>query len=59
MQVGFRAKRSCVHAITSVTDFMRKEMNKKTLVKLVFGDEESIRFVGSYGTDEQIVLVRI
>ena len=36
MQFGFRAKRSCVHAITNVTDYMRVEMDKKTLVKLVF-----------------------
>ena len=36
MQFGFRAKRSCVQAITNITDYMRVEMDKKTLVKLVF-----------------------
>ena len=30
MKFGFRAKRSCVNAITSVTDYMREEMNKKS-----------------------------
>ena len=30
MQFGVRAKRSCVHAITSVTDYMRESMDKKS-----------------------------
>ena len=36
MQFGFRTKRSCVHAIISVTDYMRQEIDKKIQDKLVF-----------------------
>ena len=36
MLFGFRAKRSCVHAITSVTDYCEKKWTKKAVVKLVF-----------------------
>ena len=59
MQLGFRAEDSCVHANTCVPDYMRAEMDKIIFVKLDFGLEESNRFVGSYGTDEQTVFLRI
>ena len=38
MQFGFRAKRSCVHAIISVTDYMREEMDKKNSGQACFLD---------------------
>ena len=59
MQFGFRAKRSCVHAITSVTDYNRGNGQKSSGHACFLGLKKTFDSLDHTVTVEQTALVRI